>query len=399
MSKIAIYFRMFSPYILARLNAASRVADVVGIEGSRRSSNYAWEPRTGGEAFERLTLFEDRAVELVPNADVMAEIGRVLDRVQPEVVVVGGWSHIEALAMIRWARVNERHVIIMSESTAVDFKRTAFREHFKRRLVRLADAAIVGGQPQRRYITQLGLDAERVFIGYDAVDNTYFAAAGHDARMTPGLRQLLQLPHAYFVASGRFIAKKNFDGLIRAYADYLRSASDNAWDLVLVGDGPLRTELEGLVSSLNLQGRVHFPGFLQYDEFPAILGLAGAFVHVSLSEQWGLVVNEAMASGLPVIVSRQCGCAEDLVEDGVNGWAVDACSTHEIAARLADMVTADRAAMSEAALARIAQYGPTRFEAAMSSALEAVRRLPVRNLSLIDRALIAALVTRDTSAT
>lgn len=398
MPRIAIYFRMFSPYILARLNAAAGVAQVVGIEGSRRSSTYAWEPRQGDEAFERVTLFEDRAVEQVPNGEVVAAIERILDRTQPEVVVAGGWSHVEALAMIRWARANRRHLVMMSESTAHDHARSALREAIKRRLVQLADAALVGGEPQRRYAVQLGLPGERVFIGYNAVDNGYFTQAAARARAIPGLRESLGLPHAYFLASGRFIAKKNLARLIRAFAAYRADVCSDAWDLVLVGDGPLRGELEALVASLGLSGCVHFRGFLQYDELPQLLALAAAFVHVSLSEQWGLVVNEAMAAGLPVIVSRQCGCAEDLVEDDINGWTVDALSDSDIAARMADMMSTDLVAMGRAGQARIAEYGPPRFAAGLSAALAAVATVPARGLSLGDRALIAALALRDTSA-
>ncbi len=81
------------------------------------------------------------------------------------------------------------------------------------------------------------------------------------------------------------------------------------WDLVLLGDGPLKPTLLKLISSLGLESCVHLPGFKQYDELPVYLGLAETFIHASTTEQWGLVVNEAMASGLPVLVSNRCGCA------------------------------------------------------------------------------------------
>lgn len=398
MLKIAVYFRMFSPYILARLNAAAGVAQVVGIEGSRRSSTYAWEPRLGEEAFERVTLFEDRAVEQVPNAEVMAAVERALDAAQPDVVVPGGWSHVEALAMIRWARTNRRRVVMMSESTAHDYARSPFREAIKHRLVRLADAALVGGAPQQRYITALGVPQDRVFLGYNAVDNGWFERGAAGARANPALREELGLPAAFFLASGRFIPKKNLDRLVRAYAAYRAVAGDDPWDLVLLGDGELRGALQALVAQLGLGAHVHFPGFRQYDELPQVLAFAGAFVHVSLSEQWGLVVNEAMAAGLPVIVSHQCGCAEDLVEDGVNGWTVDAHSEADIAVRLADVTRADRTAMADAGQAIVARYGPARFAQGLAAALSAAGAVAPRGLTLADRVLIATLALRDTSA-
>ncbi|MEO5705660.1 MAG: glycosyltransferase family 4 protein [Alteraurantiacibacter sp.] len=397
MPKIAIYFRMFSPYILARLNAAAGVAQVVGIEGSRRSSTYDWEPCEGEEYFRRITLFTDRVVEQVPNSLLIARVREALDREKPQVVVAGGWSHVEAVAMIGWARSNGAHVVIMSESTAHDFARSAHKEWMKRRVVRLADAALVGGEPQRNYIGQLGLPLDRVFIGYNAVDNAYFAGGADAARADPTLRQQLGLPPAYFLASGRFVAKKNHARLIAAYSEYRRTAGPSAWDLVLVGDGPLRAELEAQINVLGLGEHVHLRGFLQYDALPTLLAFAGAFVHVSLSEQWGLVVNEAMAAGLPVIVSRQCGCAHDLVADGVNGWTVDATNQAGIGRRLGYVTRADRAAMADAGRQIVKGYGPDRFATGLEAALRMALSQPPRRASLLDRLLLTFLSLRDTS--
>ena len=79
---------------------------------------------------------------------------------------------------------------------------------------------------------------------------------------------------------------------------------------------------------------VLLPGFKQYPELPLYYGLAGAFVLPSLTEPWGLVVNEAMAAGLPVVVSDRCGCASDLVRPGENGFAFDPCDIEQLAALL-----------------------------------------------------------------
>ena len=157
----------------------------------------------------------------------------------------------------------------------------------------------------------------------------------------------------YFLASARFVEKKNLARLIQAYGLYrqnaeaknpslnhptegLNGASRNTdqspWDLVLLGDGPLKPELCRLISAGRLTGHVHLPGFKQYDELPLYYGLASAFVHASSTEQWGLVVNEAMASALPVLVSNRCGCAQELVAEGVNGFSFDPSCVEQLAA-------------------------------------------------------------------
>src|SRR5207247_9937771 len=91
------------------------------------------------------------------------------------------------------------------------------------------------------------------------------------------------------------------------------------------------------LSTLNLNEHVHLPGFKPYDELPAYYALANAFVHASTTEQWGLVVNEAIASGLPVIVSNRCGCAPELVNG--NGFNFDATNENELTARLLEMAS------------------------------------------------------------
>jgi len=365
---------MFSPYILARINAAADRMDVVGIEGSRRSVVYAWEPRQGDERFERHTLFVDEAVDAMAPKRVAAAVHAALDALDPEVVCVTGWSYGEALTMLSWARVRGRPVVVMSESNQHDAVRVGWRELVKRHILRQCDAALVGGKPQRAYVEALGVRPDRTFIGYDAVDNAYFEAGAAAARAdAEAVRAKFGLPERYFLASCRFIDKKNLSRLLDAFATYRAGAGPDAWSLVLLGDGVLRHGLEARAAALGLGAAVRFMGFKQYDDLPAFYGLAGGFVHISTVEQWGLVVNEAMAAGLPVIVSRTCGCAADLVAHEINGWLVDPLDIADIARRLTGLAApeADRAAMGARGQAIVADYGPDRFGEGLLAAVNA----------------------------
>src|SRR5262249_41808278 len=143
-------------------------------------------------------------------------------------------------------------------------------------------------------------------------------------------RTALRLPADYFLASARFTEKKNLPGLLRAYARYRDRCQENRtgdaqspWELVVLGDGPGRQQLEQLRDELGLSERVRLPGFQQYDVLSSYYAFARAFVHASTVEQWGLVVNEAMASGLPILLSNRCGCASMLLDEGVNGYLFD----------------------------------------------------------------------------
>jgi glycosyltransferase involved in cell wall biosynthesis len=285
----------------------------------------------------------------------------------------------------------------MSASNAFDARRGGLREAVKKRTVGLFSAALTGGSLSAAYVRALGMPAERVFVGYDVVDNAHFARGAAAARTAKAPTSgLVGSDTPFFLASARFVAKKNLDGLIEAYARYRATVGDGAWRLVIMGDGELRPAVEAQIDKLGLAAAVLLPGYRQYDELPAWYGSASCFVHASTVEQWGLVVNEAMAAGLPVLVSNRCGCAVDLVHDGINGFTFD---PHDIdvLAHLMHRVAhgaVDRTAMARSSAAIISDWGPERFATGLAKAVEAAVRSPRRPPSLGDRLLLQALARR-----
>jgi glycosyltransferase involved in cell wall biosynthesis len=266
----------------------------------------------------------------------------------------------------------------------------------KRRILGFAQAAFVGGTPQAEYVAELGMASDRIFLGYNAVDNDYFAmraacARGNDARV----RAELALPERYFLVCSRLIPKKNLFRLLEAFARYHQGEGDNAASLVIVGPGPLQQEMESRVAAERLGGLVHLKGASDYATLPIYYGLAQALVLPSVSEPWGLVVNEAMASGLPVVVSKRCGCARNLVQEGRNGFTFDPFDVAAIADAMR-RISSDcgRAAMGVASREIIANWGLGRFaagfEAAAMAALSAAKKSPLA----IDVFLLKALALR-----
>jgi glycosyltransferase involved in cell wall biosynthesis len=159
--------------------------------------------------------------------------------------------------------------------------------------------------------------------------------------------------------------------------------------LVLLGDGPLRKTLNSQLSTLNLHGHVHLPGFKQYEELPVYYALAKAFVHASTTEQWGLVVNEAIASGLPVIVSERCGCVPELV--GVNGFTFDPLNEDELTARLLDMSSLsdhDLERLREASRLIATRFGSDRFGNGLEDAARMAIGSMEKKFGVRDRALL-----------
>jgi 1,2-diacylglycerol 3-alpha-glucosyltransferase len=330
--------------------------------------------------------------------EIYRETVDILDQHQPDVVVIAGWSTPECFAAIIWAKRNDKAIVVMSASQAIDAVRSAFREAIKARVLRACDAALGAGRRQKDYLVALGMPEERIFLGYDAVDNAYFERGAKAARLEAAhMRERHGLPSRYLLVSARFIPKKNLPRLIEAYATAIEML-DDVPDLIILGDGPERAVIDGAIAHAGVAGRVHLPGFRSYDLLPIYYGLAEAFVHVSMAEQWGLVINEAAAAGLPLLISRSCGAAPELVREDENGFLVDPMDTGDIARALRRLITlpADvRAGMGEASQRIVSQWGPERFAEGFMGACRTALAQPRRWLAPWDAVLIRSLLRRQ----
>jgi glycosyltransferase involved in cell wall biosynthesis len=323
----------FGPYVVARFAASEKLGkkrgvSVIGLEMAGRLKAYPWIPRNLINA--KVTLFPEKAVEEVSFWQYIHSTWGCLQKLKPDVLAICGYDQAAMLTALAWTKKNHRIAILMSESKTDDKPRSYWKEIGKKIIFRCFDAALVGGAPHREYAFTLGLPADRIFLGYDVVENDFFSQGANKIKSRQETwREKLGLPRPYFLSVSRFIDKKNIFRLIEAYKIYRQQAQEEVWDLVLCGDGPLAARLKDKAKKIS---GIHFPGFKQVEDLIPYYGLAGVFVMPSSNfEQWGLVVNEAMASGLPVLVSRACGCAQDLVQEGINGFTFDPYDVEEIA--------------------------------------------------------------------
>jgi glycosyltransferase involved in cell wall biosynthesis len=269
------------------------------------------------------------------------------------------------LAALLWSLCRRKPAILVSETKQDDAPRFWWSESIKRWILKHYKAALVGGQPQKRYLIELGMPKEAIFLGYNVVGNESYHP--NKIRSLPA-----PLPKPYFLTINRFVPKKNLLFLISSYAAYRQTAGTQAWDLVLCGDGQLRPQIEQHIAQLGLQDTVHLPGFLQQDELLPYFAHASCFIHASIQEQWGLVVNEAMAAGLPVLVSNCCGCFEDLVIEGVNGFGFDPGNPQELTNLMIKMSSGqvNLKEMGEASLKHIEKFSPDYFAQGLMQAVE-----------------------------
>ncbi|WP_338243123.1 glycosyltransferase family 4 protein [Aurantiacibacter hainanensis] len=242
------------------------------------------------------------------------EIGQRLSEGRFDALLVMGWylkSFIQGLVS---AKLSGIPVMVRGDSH-LDTPRNALKLMAKRvlypRFLGQFDAALVVGKRNRAYWEYYGYPQNRMFDAPHCIDNAFFAdLATQDARMM--LRRDLGVPADAKLAmmAGKLIPLKRPVDLVEAVA---KSRQDGVNAHVLVaGSGPLEEHVRARCSELGVP--LHLLGFCNQTQMPAAYAAADVLVMCSESETWGLVVNEALASGTPALVSDVVGCAPDLLE-------------------------------------------------------------------------------------
>lgn len=361
-------------YHYPRLQALSAACSGAGIAFSNITlATYMEAYRTlvsgACNSFHNVTLFSDRTLENTASAEMWRALSGELERLRPEVLFLYGYS----LAVLRraksWADKRQTATVLISDSNGCDRRRFRLFELMKSLLVSRYDAAFVGGTNSSRYLEGLGLPRNRIATGYDVVDNDYYSSTVSEKRNLAGqIRAARNLPEDYFLFVGRLIAEKNLICLLDAYSDYAARVAGRSppWELVLCGEGPEQELLRGHAGRLpgHLSNRIRFCGLITQADLVDFYACARALVLPSISESWGLVVNEAMACSLPVIVSSRCGCSLDLVQEGVNGYLFDPEKRSELASamsRLHLMGTEERADIGRRGKEIVEEWGLQKF--------------------------------------
>jgi glycosyltransferase involved in cell wall biosynthesis len=310
----------FGPYHMDRLEAlAEQLAgrcDIVGIELVSRGEIYGWKPTGPGRRFRKITLFPDRE-----RAEVSA--WRHLTALLAACVTSGArhvflcdfqLPQIFLAAVI--LRFLGRRVVVMQDSKFDDKPRRLSREIGKALLYLPYTAALVGSPRSKAYLDFLGRMPARTVVGYDGVSMERLVRLSGSAPAPDGM------PHEsrHFTVIARFVPQKNVAAVLAAYAAYCRGSTRRPRELHLCGTGPLEAELKERAAGLP---GVRFRGYLQEEEIARALASSLALLLVSTEEPFGLVINEAIALGVPVIVSTNCGARDLLVRTGINGYVVE----------------------------------------------------------------------------
>lgn len=266
-------------------------------------------------------------------------VRKALRQSAPHAILCGGYNYIASWQCLDWSRSHQVPFLLWSESNQQDSRRgTRIVEFLKKQFLGRCTAFVVPGQSARNYLRAQGIDDGIIFTAPNAVDNDLFAKIAERARsQDQQLRKALSLPQHYFLFMGRLIREKGVFDLLAAYAK-LENRLREKVGLVFVGDGSGRRALEEQAATVS-PGVVRFAGFVQRNDSANYYALAEALILPTHTDPWGLVVNEAMACGLPVVVTSVAGCAADLVRPDWNGFVVspaDVSSLTAVMTSLAD---------------------------------------------------------------
>jgi glycosyltransferase involved in cell wall biosynthesis len=363
--RVLLAVHRIGPYHHTRLAAAAEHLQLHGLETRPQSAEYPWQFHPHADyAIHQLSGHLHSETD-PPLAALRRQLEALLNEIQPQVIVSVGWADRAYQQLLVLAQQRRIPVVLISDSRQRDEPRRAAKEWLKRQLLRGYSSALVAGKESRAYLTGLGFPPAAIFQPWDVVDNAFF----QDSASQSGHRQ------PRFLCISRLVAKKNHQGLLTAYAKYQKQGG--SWGLQLVGSGPLEDLLRAQISALPHPERVLLMPFCQLEELGRIYGQASAFVLSSSTDQWGLVVNEAIAAGLPCLVSSACGCAVDLIEHNRTGWCFD----HRSSQVLAELMhTAERqhpdqrAAMVAAAIQRLEAFTPQAFGQGLLAAVDLASR-------------------------
>jgi len=229
---------------------------------------------------------------------------------RPDVIVSGelGLRTLQA-ALYRRLVAKSRLVVWATLSEVTEQTRGQARHILRRALLRMADAVMVNGESGACYVERFGAPKERVFRVPQTTDVAHFLALPA-TRAEPIRRRLLYC--------GRLIELKGLIPFLSCLADWAGLHPDQKVDFWIAGDGPLRSTLATYATPRNLS--IKLLGHVSYDRLPEVHVQSGLLAFPTLADEWGMVVVEAMASGLPVLGSAYSQAVVELVVDGKTGW-------------------------------------------------------------------------------
>jgi len=324
--RAAILHNIFAPY---REGLFREISNLPGIElrvyyCSGKSPGRKWKIKPSGYNYKVL-----RGITLGKSFHINIGIITRLIKDSPDVLVVGGYSYPTAVIAIFVAKLLKIPLILWSATSLLEkeYKPRKIKERIKFKtkkfLIGLSSKYLVPGKRARKYIQQFGAPSNKIFIMRNSFDFNFFKKNSNlSSDQIKDIKDKLNIQEKELIIyTGRLKKEKGLKVLLKAYKEI--KPLNKKIGLLVIGNGPQKKELEMFCSKNKLKG-AYFLGFKQKKDLPKLYGISNLFVLPSYKDTWGMVVNEAMACGLPVITTDKVGASYDLICSDKNGLVVKA---------------------------------------------------------------------------
>lgn len=313
------------------------------------------------------------------------ELVREINKARYDVVLVYGQQF--AAYVLAFALAKFQGIPVMTRADShLGVARPRLKRYLRNQVLgrqyRFIDRFLAVGTANHEYYRALGVPEERIFLVPFSVDNERFMTASAltsaqraEARASFGVHD----DRPVLLYASKLMPRKHPDDLLRAAA--VLRARNHLTHVAIVGSGSMDSELAALASELRLDN-VSFLGFANQSELPRLYAASDVFVLPAENEPWGLIVNEVMCAGLPVVVGADVGCVPDLVKEGVNGSTCVPGNPASLAAALEPLVSnpALRRQMGDASRRIISDWGYEQCRQGIRAAVEGLpRRIGNRN--------------------
>jgi len=297
---------------------------------------------------------------------------RVLREYNPDVVITSGYDTLTYWVAFAYCKLHKKNFVLWNGTTLMSTTKThGLVGIIKRVIIKGADAYITYGTKAAEYLEQMGARSNRIYVGVNTVDMEWYRREWYAVCKEASFAcERLEYPPVMLLYIGQLIERKNVKRLL----EVLAKLRDPDLGILIVGSGPQKAELEEFCRRHDVQN-AYFEGFKQQPDLPRYYAIADVFVLPSIKEVWGLVVNEALATGLYVLCSNRAGAAYDLIKEGWNGALFDPYNMEELAALIKETkenieeVRARREAISDRACREFS------IERSAETFLEAIKRL------------------------
>lgn len=251
-----------------------------------------------------------------------------------DVIVIGGYEKPTYIMLSILCRIYRKKLCLLFDGISEDriySKENFIKDSIKNISIKLANAFYANGKVSKNYfVKRFDIDSNKIFNQYLSVDNTAIAAIDDNVKEDFKIKYNIPDDKKIILYSGRLIKRKRIDLIINAIA-VLNNRED--YLLLVIGSGEEKNNIELLAFRKNVKLLI-IPFIKEQLELFKLYRVGDLLILPSDSEPWGLVVNEALASGLPVICSDTCGCTSDLILEGVNGFTFKAGNYKELSKKI-----------------------------------------------------------------